>query len=473
MVGTWPERQRMQLVVGFGLVALLGGLAAWNAALALLAGVVVLLAALTRRRPEYIVYGLTLILPLTGGLARGAIVPLLRVSQALVVLGFLLVIVARPSRLGKSRLTFIDLAFALYVLAGSVFPIMALYYRGDTLDFLATDATYGVSPLQNLLGPIQYYLLYRAVVATITSDEQIKVVLKLTFLSSIVVCIIGILQKMGVGPVRTFLETYYPVPAGVYDTPDISLRITSTLQHFSGVAAYTCFIILIALICYTARHSLKISLPLLVITILLNSIALVLSGTLAAWIALPVSAAIALLVMRKMPRIALFSPIGILLAIIIFQPFFADRLDQQVGAGATTGFLPQSLALRVRIWMELSLPAISQNLIFGTGPVPFSDAYGPAEESQYIHLLLEGGLPYFLSYLLLMVLTITNCRYHLQRKGEDAGRLVAIALIAIVVALNIMNVTGLYFTYVGGTQIFWMMLAIVVANRQIHTLSNT
>lgn len=458
--------RRAPLLAWLALVVVLGGLAAFNPSLAVVGSVVILLLALTRRQPVLITYGLTIVGPLTGGLARGGVIPFLRISQALVVFGMLLLIIARPTPQGKSRLTYIDLAFALYMLSGSVFPMLALYYRGDSLNLLETDATFGVSPLQSLLGPIQYYLLYRIVVATVSTEKQIITVLKLIFLASILVSVIGILQKMGVGPVRNFLITYYPVPAGIYDGPILSQRITSTLQHFSGLASYLCFIIIIALACYMARDHLHISPLLLVTTVLIDSVALVLTGTLAAWISFPFGVLVVCLIMRRVPRLAIFGLVGILLAMIIFQPFLADRLDQQIGAGAAQGILPQSLALRMRIWVELSFPAIARNLFFGAGPVPFPDSFGPAEESQYVHLLLVGGIPYFLSYLLLIGLTISNCWHHIKVKSNEIFRAVAISLVAIVLALNIMNVSGIYFTYVGGTQIYWTLLAIVVASRQ-------
>ncbi|MGZ3624206.1 MAG: O-antigen ligase family protein, partial [Ktedonobacteraceae bacterium] len=289
--------------------------------------------------------------------------------------------------------------------------------------------------------------------------------------TSIIVSIIGILQKLG--PVRTILATYYPVPAGAGDVTTVSLRISSTLQFFSALAAYLTFIILLALICYVMRNQLKIPLILLVCTVIVDSIALILTGTLAAWIALPIGAFVAFLLMRRLPKLAIFALAGVIVAMIIFQPFIADRLDQQVGKGATTGLLPQSLALRIRIWFEISLPAIGQNLLFGSGPVPLSSALGPVEDSQYIHLLLEGGVFYFLSYCLLMGAAVSMCWQHIKRGSKEISGVMAIALLTILVALNIMNIAGIYFTYAGGTEIVWTLLAIIVAFEQFYKQRST
>ena len=196
----------MLLVGGLGLVAVLGGLVGLNPIIGVIGALTLLLLVVVVPRPILIVYGLTFIEPLVGGFARGAVIPFLRLGQAALAVGFVLFILTLPSRQGKSRLTAIDLAFALYFLTAAVFPVMALLYRGDPLVLNTPDTFTGSTGLQILLGPIQYYLLYRIVVASISSKRQIKTVLSLTFASSIIVSVIGVLQKLNVGPIRAFLE---------------------------------------------------------------------------------------------------------------------------------------------------------------------------------------------------------------------------------------------------------------------------
>src|SRR6266699_3261862 len=187
-----------------------------------------------------IVYGLVLILPLTDGLARGAVVPVLRLGQALLVLGFMLFLLARPGPLGKNRLTAIDLAFGLFFLSEAVFPLLALYYRGEHLD-LNSRGPFGTgTPLQTLLGPLQYYLVYRIVVATITSERQIAIALKLSFVASIAVSIIGIAEKF-VTPVHTFIQTYYPPIAWKNRGPGLQHRPEKTENFSAAPGNYTAF----------------------------------------------------------------------------------------------------------------------------------------------------------------------------------------------------------------------------------------
>lgn len=458
---------RLALIVGTVLIVMLAGLTGINPSLGMLSALVLFLVVLVVPRPVLIVYGLALLMPLTGGLARGAVVPILRLGQAVIVFAFILFLLARPGPQGKGRLTAIDLAFVLFFLAEAVFPVLALYYRGEHLDLNDTHNIYGVSPLQTLLGPLLYYLLYRIVVATISSERQIKVALELSFIASIIVSAIGILEKV-VPPIRTFIETYYP-PVG--STNSLG-RVSSTLDFYSGLGAYLAFTIIVALTCYAAGKRLGIHPPLLVATILLGSIALLLTGTFAAWIGLAVGVAAVFILIRRLPKMAFFILFGIVLAAVLFQPFFSARFDQQLGAGAAQGVVPQSLAFRIQLWQQLFLPAIGQHLLLGSGPAPAVLNYWSTEESQYLYFLLRGGLIFFFSYLLLIGVAMAACWREMKSKSSDASHSVAIALLVILLVLNVMNVSGQYFTYVGGTQTLWMLLAIVLASRQFKALGS-
>lgn len=459
------NRVRWLVIFGLVLVMVLGGFVSFNPLIAVISSLLIFLLALIFPRPILIVYGLTLALPLTGGLARGAVIPFLRVGQALLVLGFLFVAVARPSCLGKFRLSAIDLAFSLYVLGEAVFPMLALYYGGGSVNLTSVDPLYDQSTLQSLLGPIQYYVLYRVVVAVISSDKQVITTLNLTFISSIFVSIIGILQEL-VPAVNRFIQNYYP-PVG-----DTYQRITSTLQHYSGLGAYLAFVLILALASYMVQPRLRISSLLLGSTFIFDSIALVLTGTFAAWIGLAIGMVVIFALIRRIPKPAIYIAIGVVLAAIIFQPFLSARLNGELGAGAAQGLLPQSFAFRIMLWKDFFIPAIGQHLLFGAGPNPAVLNQWPAEESEYFLTLLRGGLFYFFAYLLLIGLAGYACWRQIKRKVNDVGKVASIALFAILMALSVMDISGEYFTYVGGTQIFWTLLAIVVATWQLKELES-
>ena len=424
-------------------------------------------------QPIFIVYGLILVLPLTAGIARGAGVPFLRLGQALLVVGFIFFLLSKPTRLGKTRLTIIDLAFVFLFLSEAVFPVLALYYRGEHI--LLNDPTnvYGSTPIQALLGPIQFYILYRMVVATVTSEKQITTSLKLIFVGSIIVSVIGILQKLGVGPVRTLIDTYYPTLLyGDTSPTTAALRVTSTLGGYRALAAYLTFTLIMALACYTDRKRPKISPLLMATTLLLDSIALLLTGTFAGYFGLVIGAIIVFIIFRRVPKLIIYILVGMALATLVFEPFIAGRLTEWLGGGPGQDALP-SLADRVRLWTEIFLPAIKQNIWFGDGPAPAVLNYWPTEEMQYLYLLLRGGLPYFISYFVLMGVALAVCWRHIKRTGEGISRMVAIATFAIIIAINIMNFSGAFFTNAGCTELIWIFLAIIVASEQAKTIESS
>jgi hypothetical protein len=466
------------LLVGLGLVTILSGVAGRNVLVGL-AGGLLLLAVIVVPRPIFVVYGLTLLLPLTAGMVRGGVIPFLRVSQALLVVGFLLFLPSRAGRQRKTRLTIIDLAFALYFLTGSILPVLALFYRGDTLNFNAPNKFTGVTPLQVLLGPLQYYMLYRIVVAVISSERQLEWVLKLSFAASILVALIGILQKLGIGFVNAFLGRFYPTfnLHYVLSTRLISitdLRITSTLEFYSGLAGYLTCNMIAALACSSARKKPRISPLLLSATLVIDSIALVLTGTIAALVGLAIGVAIVFMLCHWLPRSLVFVVVGMSLTAFIFSPFIMARLNEwhtgPDSQGIAQGLVPQAYAHRMVLWKELILPEIGQHLLFGAGPAPKSSAYWSSEETQYLYLLLRGGLFYLLSYLLLIGVAIAACWRQIKQKSEGAGRTVAIATLAILVAMSVMNVSGEYFTYAGVTQVLWTFMALVIASTQFQVL---
>lgn len=463
--GRWPL-----VLVGLAMAVTLSGITSWNILVGLGCGIMLLLMAWLLPRPNLIAYLVIALYPFTGGLERGGVIPGLRGAQMMLAIGFFLFIFSRPSPQGKSRVSLIDFAFFLTLLTSSVFPVLALYFRGDNIG--TDDVGYGQTPLQLLVGPLQYYILYRMIVAIISSQKQVRTVLSLLFATSIIVSILGILQKFGVGPVRDFLSTYYPTPDFGMEVSDVNQRITSTLVNWAALGAYLCVTLLIALACYVNRDMIKISPRLLALTVLFDVIALVLTGTMVAWISLVVCGALVFKLSGKWPspKVMLAGGIGVAIAVVVFMPFLQGRFEEQVGQGASNSFLPASIDFRVTAWTQIFLPAIADNLAFGEGPAPKALNYWPTEESQYLFLLLRGGLPNFISYWFLMGVGFVYSFKLLRRRTGGAERPLAIGTIAILVAINIMNLTAVYFTAFGATQIIWMMLAMVVGCRQLVAL---
>jgi O-antigen/teichoic acid export membrane protein len=461
------SRTQLVLIVGIALVILLSGLIIFNPTLGVASALLLFLIVLVVPRPALIVYGLIVLLPLTAGLARGGAIPFLRLGQALLVVGFIFLLLSKPTRIGKSRLTAIDLIFVLFFLCEAVFPVLALYYRGEHLNLNSTGAFNEGTPLQTLLGPLQYYVLYRIVVAIIYTEKQITTVLKLSFVTSIIVSVIGILQAL-IPSFKKVLDLYYPPVIMPYSYDAYGVRATSTMLGYTALASYLTAVIIVVLACYTIQKKLTISPLLLTTTLLIDSMALLLTGTFAGYFGLAAGAAVVFILLRRIPKWIIYVLAGAALAIIIFQPFISGRLSYWIG-GTNQGLFP-TYGSRITLWKEVFLPAVGKYFLFGAGPAPAALSIWPTEETEYLSLLLRGGLPYFFSYFVLMGVAMVTCWRQFKSKGNEAIRTVAIATLAILVAINIMNVSSVYFSYPGVTQTFWTLLAMIVASKQSRDL---
>src|SRR6266581_3633937 len=140
------DKVRQVVIAGLVLVAILAALSILNPLIGVFGSLLVLLLAIFIPRPMLIVYGLTLALPLTGGLARGAAIPVLRVGQALLVLGFIIFMLAKPGRLGKYGLT-LALPLTGGLARGAAIPVLrvgqALLVLGFIIFMLAKPGRLG------------------------------------------------------------------------------------------------------------------------------------------------------------------------------------------------------------------------------------------------------------------------------------------------------------------------------------------
>jgi len=235
---------------------------------------------------------------------------------------------------------------------------------------------------------------------------------------------------------------------------------------YTPLASYLTATLIVALACSTAQKGLKISPLLLATTLLIDSMALLLTGTFSSFFGLAIGAVVVFMLFRRLPKWTIIALVGIALSTLIFQSFISARFADWLG-GTGQGLFP-TYGFRIVLWKEVFLPAISQHLLFGAGPTPAALNVWPTEETQYLGLLLRGGLPYFFSYFLLMGVAMATCWHRIKNKSNDLVRVVAIATLAILVAINVMNVSSLYFTYPGITQTLFMLLAIIVASEQLE-----
>src|SRR5206468_3566711 len=120
-----------------------------------------------------------------------------------------------PTRQSRLRLTLVDGGFFLYFVGGSVLPVLALLARGGEIS--TSTNWYGQNDLQLLLGPLQFYLLYRIIVASFDDERQVARGVMLLLISTAIVSALGIMQKAGVAGVPALLDEYFPTVSQGYE----------------------------------------------------------------------------------------------------------------------------------------------------------------------------------------------------------------------------------------------------------------
>ena len=179
-------------VVGVLAVLLLGA----SATLGVLPGVMTLVAVagvlLVLHRPDIGALVLVALVPATSGFARGLLVPGLRLSEILIVGLAGLILLSADGRKTRSWGWFDWIALA-YAVTALGLGLSQLLVRGADLDWEVVGI---------LLGPFQYFLLYRAVLVALPKPAQRALALRCLLIASIPISLSAILQHFHLLGVR-------------------------------------------------------------------------------------------------------------------------------------------------------------------------------------------------------------------------------------------------------------------------------
>jgi hypothetical protein len=439
--------------VATGLEAKLGAVAL----VAVVAGLTVLL------RPAVAVLTVVAIAPIICALKRGLFLPGVRPSEVLVA----------------------GLAIPVLLFAGSRVPVrwrlldaMALAYVVATLalgagDMLARHTAFTAELSGQLVGPMQYFLLYRSVVVALDTLELRRWAVRLLLFGSIPVSITALLQFFNLGPARALIKTAVnSVAAGStrYSSGGLP-RATGIMDHWHSLGGYMLIIILlaVALLLNTeqrvmSRKSLSIVLAFAVAGITLTLTLGPIIGAVAGAIWLGVASG-------RSRKVIGWLAVGALVIVILLGPFLAARLDQQfesrVGQASGAGgpsFLPQTIRYRVEVWQEQYLPLVASNLLTGYGPGLPPYINWRYTETLYVTLLLKGGLPLLALYAGLMYAGWLLARWlatsPLASPDERSIAQVVLILIVILIPMHFINP---YFANTGLAHPMWILLGLVSA----------
>ncbi len=442
-------------VLAIGLAAVLG-LAAGSGrgTLALGAVLAVCGAAIVARRPRVGILAVAGVAPALAGLNSGIPVPHVRLSQVLVV-GVWLVI---RSSSRAPRWDAVDYAAGAY--AG-----MALLF--GVWDTESGRGPLGTAALDTMLGPVQYFLLYRTIRMWAATRERRSFVIRWILLASVPVAILALAQVANVPGTRTLAVRY----AGNVDelkTYSAFFRATALFSQGHVLAAYLMVVIALAAACLIGDRSVGLARSSLTGIIVLDAAALGATATATPTIGLVVCAVLLGWWYGKLGRTTLALSVLACVGAILFAGTLAKKFSEETSTSSaitagivvnTGGPLPNTVAFRLALWEREFLPTIDRHLWTGYGPNLPPGAIWQYTESFYITLLLRGGIPFLAVFLLMMVVA---GRAGFRRRGDQ--RALGRTLTVVVLVLTAMHTQENYFVYDGFAQVWWILLGLTVAS---------
>src|SRR4051794_17887355 len=404
-------------------------------------------------RPYFGVFLIAAVAPVTSGLARGMPVPGVRISELLMsAVPFLLL--ATVPRSEPLRWTRFDWAALAYVVCSFALGIANLTRRGAPLT--GTD-------LGTMLGPLQFFLAYRATATLCRTPERRRWVVRLILVASIPVSVLAILQALGPQVFRTFVANitgvdYLDVPAGG------SFRATGPFPAWHNLGGYELIVILIAAGCLMRPVEGVLSRRLLYLVLGLGAVASIQTASIAPIVMTVVCVAGLAIALRRFGRFAVTATVVAAAAVVLFAPLAQGRLNQEFSqpiGGSRNAYVPESINHRYELWTQREVPILHGRWFIGYGPdQPPEMASFPYSESQYFSFLLHGGIVLLASFLVLMA-AMYGMGKEASRHPEPLLRMLGRVTTLVVFALLVLNFIEGYFVGSGTAHLSWLLVAVI------------
>ena len=413
------------------------------------------------RRPELGALVLAAVAPAISGLARGLPVPGLRASEILVVGVASLILLTSRERQAVPWRAFDWLALA-YVLATAILGGYDVLRRGEPI---TTDAA------GTLLGPLQFFLIYRAVLTALPSAEQRRRALALILLLSIPVSLLAILQQYDVGPARSIVVTltgsdiYATTLSNPFGFAESTPRATGPFPHWHDLGGYLLIIVLLGagLLLEGSGRVLRTRTVLAVSALAL--VALVQTVSLAPMLGLLAGLLMLGLWTQRRAAVVAWVALGLVVTGLLFAPLLESRLSQQFRQpNGDVSFVPQTIAYRYYVWQQF-VPVVERHAMTGYGPELPPGLYFPHSESLYVELMLRGGLPLLAVYLALMW-SLARRSLATARDADPDRRVVGRVVLTLVFILAFIQLIATYFIDSGPPHLLWALAGLLVHDRR-------
>lgn len=394
------------------------------------AGVLVLTALLTvaafvhRPAAGYVVVG---VIPLIAGMHRGSALPLVRPSEALLLLagGALLarrLLAAASDKPSPAPMTTPHASILFLVVAGSLLPLLWLLARGRP--FTEDDVLYGVQVAK-------FAAVYLIVRVSIQSDDEVRRCCLISMAVGAAIAVIGILQALNLLSVPSLLEAHFkPTDEAALDAN----RASSTLGHSFAMADLLVFNLGLAGAWLARKRGRR---SFLLTATALFAVGALASGKFSAALALVVAVAALGSVTGYTKRAALGLVPLVLLAALVLRPVIAARLQGfRSPEGLPDSWLGRLHNLETFVWPRLFS---NFNWVLGVRPsAKVAEGGRPSSpfhyiESGYTWLLWVGGVPLLLAFVVFVYVNIRGTRRIAHARSDATGDAAIAAHVALVV----------------------------------------
>jgi hypothetical protein len=406
------------------------------------------------RYPAAGAYLLVAVVPIVSGLRRDVPVPGLRISELLVAtIAALVLVFASRANWQRSRWNSVDRWLFAYALFSVLVSALHLGVRGSGVPLELIGST---------LLPLQFFLMYRAVLVALPASVQRGFALKLLLLASLVACGLAIVQQLDIGPARELVVALTDSGSLQSASYEFYARATGPFQHWHTLAGYLTVILLVAVALLLQKDQQILSQRWLWIVTAAASAALMLSVTFTSIIGVVVGVVILGWRYGQLGATLKWCSLGLLLAMGLFGSFVVERFEDQY-FGREGAILPQTISMRLDVWINQYIPGLSGYWALGYGPDLPNVVTWEHTESAYITLLLRGGLP--LLFLFVMGLLFILDRTRRAETSVPHERAAVAALFVVVAVSFFMNLLFPYATSSGMSQPLWALAGIALGSQ--------
>jgi hypothetical protein len=436
---------------GIALAFLLGFTAGQNLkdAVGLCLGVVLILVVLMR--PLLGALGLVALVPALSGIIPGVPVHNLRISELLIgVIGITLLVAAR--RWQAVRWGLLEWLLLAYGVLWAIDGVLGSVVGHEHLS---------ASDWGTVIGQLQFFVLYRSVKITLRTKSERRLALKVLLIASGAVACLAVLQEIRVPYISHFTATLTGTPSGSSSSDGI-LRATGPFANWAALAGYLMPPLLVA-ICLGLTGAVQRHMKAFFFLVVLLTIAVFFTVELSVIACLIIGVAILSRRHARGTPIMRWLGIGAVVVAVIGGALVVQRLADQLTPTAglsRPAAVPQTINTRWSVWTEQYIPAIDNQPLSGYGVVLPGSIRWPYPESQYIALLIDGGLPLLALFGFLAWAMVIESK-KAARSRDPVDRAMGEALVIAVISMAIVNVIWPFTSNGGMPQVLWCLLALL------------